>query len=57
MKMFNIAGKCIQEKHYMLNTFQRGSFEDILKHIEQESYFVIHAPRQSGKTTFLSTLQ
>jgi len=57
MKSFNIAGKCIPEEHYMLDPFKRGAYEDLLKHIRQKSYFVIHAPRQSGKTTFLNVLQ
>ena len=48
-KYFNIAGPCNETKHYMIPVIQRN--HEILKLIEQEQYFVIHAARQTGKTT------
>ena len=53
-RIFNIAGPCIPGKHYMLPPGERT--RDAAPLIEREEYFVIHAPRQSGKTTFLNHL-
>jgi hypothetical protein len=50
-KFFNTTGPCFPNKHYMLPAQERC--EDILGLIDQEHYFVIHAARQSGKTTLL----
>ena len=48
-RWFNIAGPCRDDKHYMLPATSR--LPDLSMLIEQESYFVVHAPRQTGKTT------
>ncbi len=53
-KMFNIAGACHPNKHYMLPAQERC--QGLMQLIEQEQYFVIHAARQSGKTTLLLEL-
>ncbi|MEM7585325.1 MAG: ATP-binding protein [Acidobacteriota bacterium] len=45
---FNTAGLCRPEKHYMLAPETRLELRQL---IDGEAYFVIHAPRQSGKTT------
>ena len=39
----------------MVNPF-RDMYDDVLRLIEAEQYFLIHAPRQTGKTTFLHAL-
>ena len=54
MRYFNIAGPCIREKHYMIDAASR--LRGIERLIEMEQYFVIHAARQSGKTTYLKDL-
>jgi len=54
MKKFNVAGPCVPEKHYMVAAVPR--LEEARTHIEDHSYFVVHAPRQSGKTTTLMAL-
>ncbi len=54
-RFFNTTGLCSPEKHYMVNPF-RAIYDDILRLIEAEQYFLIHAPRQTGKTTFLHSL-
>jgi len=54
-RFFNTTGLCNPEKHYMVNPF-RDIYDDILRLIEAEQYFLIHAPRQTGKTTFLHSL-
>jgi len=53
-KSFNIAGPCFPEEHYMLPPLDR--IPGIVKIVERRNYFVIHAARQSGKTTVLQTL-
>jgi len=53
-KTFNIAGPCRPDEHYMLPTLERC--QGILNLIEHKQYFVIHAARQSGKTTLLLEL-
>ncbi|CAN2042755.1 NTP hydrolase p-loop-containing [Candidatus Magnetomoraceae bacterium gMMP-15] len=53
-KFFNIAGPCNSEEHYMLPSQARC--KGLIKLINQKQYFVIHAARQSGKTTFLLDL-
>ncbi|MBW4666611.1 MAG: ATP-binding protein [Cyanomargarita calcarea GSE-NOS-MK-12-04C] len=53
-RWFNIAGPCKADKHYMLPATAR--LPDLEQLIEQESYFVVHAPRQTGKTTLMLAL-
>jgi len=51
-KYFNIAGPCNSSKHYMLDPL-RNIGQELMDLIEREDYFVLHAARQSGKTTLL----
>ncbi len=53
-RWFNTAGPCKPDIHYMLPPTVR--LPNLERLIEQESYFVIHAPRQTGKTTAMLTL-
>ncbi|MDR0573800.1 MAG: hypothetical protein LBG96_07200, partial [Tannerella sp.] len=54
MRQFNIAGPCNNLVHYMINAASRlQGVEDL---IDNNQYFVIHAARQSGKTTYLQDL-
>ncbi|MBD2355432.1 ATP-binding protein [Tolypothrix sp. FACHB-123] len=53
-RWFNIAGPCQADKNYMLSPTSRLPDWEML--IEQESYFVVHAPRQTGKTTAMLAL-
>ncbi len=53
-KYFNIAGPCNPDEHYMIPSESRCA--GIADLIEQKQYFVIHAARQSGKTTLLLDL-
>ncbi|MCC5616896.1 ATP-binding protein [Nostoc sp. CHAB 5836] len=53
-RWFNIAGPCKADKHYTLSATSR--LPDLSVLIEQESYFVLHAPRQTGKTTAMLAL-
>jgi hypothetical protein len=53
-RWFNTAGPCQADIHYMLPALDRLPSVDRL--ITQRGYFVIHAPRQTGKTTAMLTL-
>ena len=53
-KRFNTTGTCIPEKHYMADTTDK--INQIIRLIEQESYFTINRARQYGKTTTLLLL-
>ena len=54
-RFFNTTGLCNPESHYMVNPF-RDLYPDVLHLIQSKQYFVLHAPRQTGKTTFLHAL-
>jgi type II secretory pathway predicted ATPase ExeA len=53
-KFFNIAGPCIPEEHYLVPALAR--LPQIPGLIVAKQFFVIHAARQSGKTTLLKAL-
>ena len=53
-KWFNTAGPCQTDIHYMLSPTER--LPELTQLIAQRNYFVIHAPRQTGKTTAMLTL-
>jgi hypothetical protein len=54
IKSFNTTGPCFPEKNYMLPVLSR--LPEVTDLINQKYYFIIHAPRQSGKTTYLNLL-
>ncbi|MDZ7956914.1 MAG: ATP-binding protein [Aulosira sp. DedQUE10] len=53
-RWFNTAGPCKADIHYMLPPTMR--LPNLQRLIAQEGYFVIHAPRQTGKTTAMLAL-
>ncbi|MCP5054673.1 MAG: AAA family ATPase [bacterium] len=53
-RTFNTSGLCFPEKHYMVAPLPR--LKEVENLIKEELYFTIHAPRQTGKTTFLHAL-
>ncbi len=54
LKSFNTAGPCIPNDHYMVSITPR--FENLKKLIDNKRYFILHAPRQTGKTTLMLQL-
>ena len=56
MRFFNNAGPSVAEHHYMVDPLKRLDLPEVLAYIEQQRYFVLHAPRQTGKTTSLLAL-
>ena len=55
LHFFNTTGPCNPEKHYMLSPEERLVGAQLSEYIRNELYWVLHAPRQTGKTTFLRT--
>jgi hypothetical protein len=53
-RFFNTTGPCFPDRHYMTPPLAR--LKGVEKLIAQGQYFVIHAPRQSGKTTYAYAL-
>jgi type II secretory pathway predicted ATPase ExeA len=56
-KHFNTAGPNIPSLHYELDPLVRIDQHLIEELIEQQRYFVLHAPRQTGKTTCLLAMR
>ena len=57
MRFFNTAGPIKTDIHYHVPLLSRLDVEDLLLLIRQWKYFVLHAPRQTGKTSALFTLR
>jgi AAA+ ATPase superfamily predicted ATPase len=53
-KYFNIAGPCNPKDHYMVPAIARN--KDVEKLIDEKQYFVVHAARQTGKTSLLKAV-
>ena len=57
MRFFNTEGPMRPDKHYAIEPLSRVDVDDVLELIRQERYFVMHAPRQTGKTSALIALR
>jgi hypothetical protein len=60
MRFFNTTGPCRPDMHYMLPPEERlvgaeGLEIPLHRYIGDQLYWVLHAPRQTGKTTFLQS--
>ena len=53
-RRFNTAGPCDADRHYMVPVERR--LPAMRRLVEGSDYFVVHAPRQTGKTTLLRAL-
>lgn len=56
-RFFNTAGPNNASDSYTLNPLKRIDLGDILTLIRQKRYFVLHAPRQTGKTSCMLALR
>ena len=54
MKRFNTTGPCFPDEHYMMPALDR--LPGVRELVAGGGYFVVHAPRQTGKTTALKAL-
>ena len=57
MRFFNTEGPVRAEDHYAIPPLKRGNVGEILDLIRAKRYFVLHAPRQTGKTSALIALR
>ena len=57
MRFFNTEGPVRAEDHYAIPPLKRGNVGEILQLIRDKRYFVLHAPRQTGKTSALIALR
>ena len=56
MRFFTTEGPVNCQDHYCLPPLARFDLEDVMALIAQKKYFLLHAPRQTGKTTCLLAL-
>ena len=56
MRFFNTEGPVRPDRHYSLPPLSRWDLYEVLGLIDQEKYFLLHAPRQTGKTSCLLAL-
>ena len=57
MRKFNTEGPIRADRHYHIPPLTRIDLDDVLGLIADEKYFVLHAPRQTGKTSALLALR
>ena len=57
MRFFNTAGPVRPDDHYVIPPLDRMDVEELLALIRAKQYFVLHAPRQTGKTSALIALR
>jgi len=55
-RFFNTAGPVRSDDHYCLPPLARFNLSELESLIAQKKYFVLHAPRQTGKTSALLAL-
>ena len=56
-RFFNTVGPIDPRRHYYVPPLSRIDLAEVDLLFEERKYFVLHAPRQSGKTTVLRALQ
>ena len=57
MRFFNTSGPVVAADHYCIPPLERLNLADVRRLIRDKRYFVLHAPRQTGKTTALLALR
>ena len=57
MRKFNTEGPVVAADHYCIPPLERVDREAVLALVEDKRYFVLHAPRQTGKTSVLLALR
>ncbi len=57
MRFFNTAGPVVPGKHYCIPALERWNLNEVLALIRDKRYFVLYAPRQTGKTSTLLALR
>ncbi len=57
MRFFNTTGPVVPADHYCVPPLERLDLDDIRELVRDKRYFVLHAPRQTGKTSALLALR
>ena len=57
LRFFNTEGPIDRQDHYCVEPLERIDLQELLTLIGWKKYFVLHAPRQTGKTSMLVALQ
>ena len=57
VRKFNTEGPVRADRHYHIPPLTRIDLDDVLGLVRDEKYFVLHAPRQTGKTSALLALR
>ena len=57
MRFFNTTGPVRAEQNYCIPPLGRLNLDDVLTLVRRQRYFVLHAPRQTGKTSALLALR
>ena len=57
MRFFNTEGPVNPDEHYAIRPLRRVNLDELLGMIQAKRYFVLHAPRQTGKTSTLIALR
>ena len=56
-RFFNTSGPVVPADHYNISPLERFDLDEIRRLIRAKRYFVLHAPRQTGKTSALLALR
>ena len=56
-RFFNTSGPVVPADHYSIPPLARLDLDQLLRLIRDQRYFVLHAPRQTGKTSVLLALR
>ena len=57
MRKFNTEGPVVAADHYCIPPLERVDLDELLGLVRDKRYFVLHAPRQTGKTSTLLALR
>ena len=57
MREFNTEGPVVAADHYCIPPLERIDLDAVLGLVRRKKYFVLHAPRQTGKTSALLALR
>ncbi len=57
MRFFNTTGPVVAADHYRIPPLDRLDLDELLRLVRDKRYFVLHAPRQTGKTSALLALR
>ena len=57
MRFFNTTGPVVEADHYCIPPLERLDLTEVRRLIRDKRYFVLHAPRQTGKTSALLALR